>query len=148
MISVTESILIESTPKKVFDYATQYENDPAWRAGVFEVRYEPGTKKQPGKRTREVMRFMGQNLISYGVVDIQPSKLRSTFRNVSGPSKATGYRLAEPEGDKSRFTYHAQFAAGGVYKILSPFVKYLFRRRVCGDLKRLKIILETDTGKD
>jgi hypothetical protein len=41
MVSVTENIFIDRPADEVIAFIGNYENDPRWRAGVFEVRHAP-----------------------------------------------------------------------------------------------------------
>jgi hypothetical protein len=89
------------------------------------------------------MRFMGQDTVNYAEVVEYEVGHKTAFKTTAGPLSAWDYRLVESEGDGTRFTYATQAELSGLYKLLSPLVVWAFRRRVKGDLARLKEILET-----
>lgn len=96
-----------------------------------------------GTKTREVMRFMGQNTVNYAEVVEYEVGHKTAFETTAGPISASGYRLVEREGQQARLTYQAQSELSGLYKLLSPLIVLIFRRRVQTDLARLKQKLET-----
>ncbi len=145
MISVTESIVIDCPTDEVFAFIGNYENDPTWRAGVFEMQHDPPGEAHLGMKTREVMRFMGQNTVNWAEVVEYEVGHKTAFRTTAGPLSAWGYRLVEPAGEHTRFTYHAQAEFSGFYKLLSPLIAWMFRRRVEIDLEKLKEVLEANT---
>ena len=147
MVSVTEHILIDNPADEVFAFIGNYENDPKWRAGVFEMQHDPPGEAQVGTITREVMRFMGQKTVNYAEVVEYEFGHKTAFETTTGPISATGYRLVEREGQQSRFTYQAQSELSGTYRLLSPIIVWIFRRRVQKDLKRLKQILEVNKNE-
>jgi hypothetical protein len=147
MVSVTESILMDCPADEVFAFIGNYEHDPQWRAGVFEMQHDPPGKARVGTKTHEVMRFMGQKMVNHAVVVEYEMGHKTAFRTISSALSASGYRLVEQQGQQTRFTYHAQSELSGLYKWLSPFIVWTFRRRVKRDLKRLKEIVES-TGKE
>jgi Polyketide cyclase / dehydrase and lipid transport len=58
-LRITASINIRRPVGEVFAFAGDYENDPLWRSGVVEMRYETPGALRAGARTREIMRFPG-----------------------------------------------------------------------------------------
>ena len=59
VLRIVEGITIRRPVGEVFAFAGEYENDPLWRSGVEEMRYETPGGLSAGARTREVMRFPG-----------------------------------------------------------------------------------------
>ena len=147
MVSVTENILIDRPTEEVFAFIGNYENDPKWRAGVFEMRHDPPGEAQVGTKTREVMRFMGRRTVNCAEVVEYEVGHKTAFSTIAGPISASGYRLTEREGKPTRFTYHAHSELSGLYQLLSPLIVWAFRRRVQTDLARLKTLLETNKGR-
>jgi hypothetical protein len=140
--SITESITIQRSPDEVFAFVSNYENDPSWRAGVAEMRQDPPGPVRGGARTREVIRFMGRDLVTTATVTVEQPGRRVAFRSDSGPIPARGYREVAGRGEETTFTYHLTAELSGLYQLLEPMIVRDFRRRVASDLARIKGLLE------
>ena len=95
-------------------------------------------------KTHEVMRFMGRETVNVAeIVEYEPGR-KTTFKTIAGPLSATGDRLVESEGAGARLTYQAEAELIVWFRLLSPLIERSFRRRLRGDLERVKELLEAN----
>jgi hypothetical protein len=62
-MKIIVSIAIACPAESVFEFASDYTRDPAWRAGVIEMSQTPTGRPQLGTQTLEVARFFGYLLL-------------------------------------------------------------------------------------
>ena len=145
MPRVEEQIVIDRPPEDVFAFVTTPENDREWISTTVERQREKEGPIGVGSRIRAVDKFLGRRIDSTLEVTEHEPSTRSTIR-LRGPINASGSYVLEPvdRGTRFRWTLDADAGLGGLYlgKITDPLVTFVFRRRVRGDLRRLKEALE------
>jgi len=142
VLRIVEGITIRRPVGEVFAFAGEYENDPLWRSGVEEMRYETPGGLRAGARTREVMRFPGGSATTVAeIVGVERDR-GTAFESRGGPVPVWGRRAFEPVGGGTRFTYELSMRPGGPWALLSPVLATMLRRRAARDLRKLKAILE------
>jgi hypothetical protein len=145
MPRVEEEIIIDRPPEDVFAYLTTPENDLEWVSTAIERRREGEGEIGAGSRIRAVDRFLGRRIESILEVTEHVPPSRSAIR-LEGPITAQGTYLLEPAfgGTRFRWALEAEPGLGGLYlgRLTDPLVTFVFRRRVKGDLRRLKEVLE------
>jgi carbon monoxide dehydrogenase subunit G len=144
---VEESVVIGRPPEEVFAFVCEPENDHLWSSTAVERSVEPAGPVQVGSRIRAIDRFLGRRVEStFEVTEHDPPR-RSAIR-IEGPLAATGTYVLESAGDGTRFrwTMDAERGLGGLFlgRLTDPLVTLIFRRRLRGDLRRLKDVLERD----
>jgi carbon monoxide dehydrogenase subunit G len=145
MPRVEEEIVIDRPPEQVFVFVTTPENDKEWVSTAVERQREKVGPIEVGSRIRAVDKFLGRRIESMLEVTEHQPNARSAIR-LEGPIAARGRYLLEPVDGRTRFQWilEADPGLGGLYlgKLTDPLVTLLFRRRVRGDLRRLKDVLE------
>jgi uncharacterized membrane protein len=147
MPNVEEDILIGRPAEDVFAFVTDPQNDRLWSSTAVERRVESGGPIEVGSRIHAVDKFLGRRIEStFEVTEHEPSR-RSAIRFVSGPIPAEGTYTLEPANGGTRFRWglEAPPGLGGLYlgRFTDPLVTWMFRRRVQGDLRKLKQVLES-----
>ena len=144
--TIDERIALARPPAEAFATFADYERDSQWRGGVEEMRHEPPGAVQTGTTTREVLRLVGQRLVTNGrVTAYEPGKLLA-FETTDGPIAARGTRTvaATATGTEARYALTAELRGG--YRLLALLLVATFRRGVRADLRRLKGLIERDGG--
>jgi hypothetical protein len=145
MPRVEEEIVIDRPPEEVFAFVTTPESDKEWVSTAVERQREKVGPIEVGSRIRAVDKFLGRRIESMLVVTEHQPNARSAIR-LEGPIAARGSYLVEPVDGRTRFRWilDADPGLGGLYlgRLTDPLVTLLFRRRVRGDLRRLKGVLE------
>jgi carbon monoxide dehydrogenase subunit G len=145
MPRVEEEIVIDRPPEEVFAYVTTPENDLEWVSIAVERRRAGDGPIDVGSRIQAVDKFLGRRIESTLVVTEHAPSTRSAVR-LEGPIAANGAYVLEPAGTGTRFRWslEAEPGLGGVFlgRATDPLVTFVFRRRIKGDLRRLKDVLE------
>lgn len=140
-MQIQESIIIDASIEEVFAFTSNYEHDVRWRTGVVSMEQHPTGQAQVGTKTREVMRFMGQEMITTGEVTEHEINNFIVFQSIDGPYPVTGFRHVKATPEGTRFTYSLSVELNGMFKLLAPVLIPRFRKQVQEDLKRLQDIL-------
>lgn len=147
-MDITVSTVIERPIEAVFDYVSNYEHDPEWRAGVIEMIQVPPGRPHVGTKTREVGRFFGRKLLTPGEVTAYEPNRKIAFAGLMADEiRVSGSRAVAPEDERTRFTYQATVELSGFYRLVAPLMIASLRRRFAGDLHRLKVQLEAVAAK-
>ncbi len=142
MAIIKESITIRKPASEVFAFACNFQNDPSWRSGVVEMQLDPPGPCRLGTRTREVLHFFGQKMITEGeVTEYEPNR-HVSFRTIKGPLPVRNYREVIAEGEATRFTYQIEAEPQGLYRVFAPLMERSFRKQLIGDLQKLKQAVE------
>jgi uncharacterized membrane protein len=141
-LRITASVNIRRPVGEVFAFAGDYENDPLWRSGVVEMRYETPGALRAGARTREIMRFPGGCVTTIAEIVECERDRKTAFESRGGPVPVWGGRTFEPVDGGTRFTYELSMRPGGPWALLSPVLATMLRRRAARDLRKLKTLLE------
>jgi hypothetical protein len=141
MFTVKVSVDIARSPADVFAFAGDYRNDPAWRTGVVEMMVEGGTSPVVGAKTRETMRLLGRSAATVAEIT-ELAEARTSFRSISGPVLCEGSRTFVRSSSGTRMTYSLTLHPQGLLRLVEPLLAAILRRRVAGDMRRLKRMLE------
>ena len=141
-LMITASVDIRRPVGEVFAFAGDYENDPLWRSGVVEMRYETPGVLRTGARTREIMRFLGGRVTTVAEIVGFERDRKTAFESRGAPVPVWGSRTFEPVDGGTRFTYELSMRPGGPWALLSPVLATMLRRRAARDLRKLKTLLE------
>jgi carbon monoxide dehydrogenase subunit G len=150
MPRVEEETVINRPPKDVFNFVTAPENDLQWVSTAVERRRESEGEIGVGSKIRAIDKFLGRRIESTLEVTEHDPPRRSSIE-LRGQISARGTYALEPAGTGTRFRWslEADPGLGGLYlgRITDPLVTWVFRRRIQGDLRRLKSVLESSNGK-
>jgi len=141
-VRIVESVTVRRPVGEVFAFAGDYENDPIWRSGVVEMRYETPGGLRAGARTREVMRVFGGRATTVAEIVGFERNRKTTFESRGGPVPVRGSRTFESSGGNTRITYELSLRPGGLWALLSPVLATMLRLRAARDLRKLKALLE------
>jgi hypothetical protein len=139
---IEESIVIRRPAGAVFDFVSDYRNDPRWRRGVAAMTPTPPGPAADGTRVHEVLRFAGRTHVTDTTVhDVVPGRsLR--FEGAGTGGRVRGRRSVQPVADGTRLTNEVHVETGGLLRLFEPLLAPLFRRGTRRDLATLKQLLE------
>ncbi len=136
------SIWINRPAGQVFKFITDYNNDTRWRQGVLKMTQSPAGETGVGTITHEEMSFLGRPYVTIArITAFEPDK-RLEWASVEATTPASGWRMVEPEGQGTRFTYTIAANLQGFYRWLSPLMVGMFKKQMTRDATRLKRLLE------
>lgn len=140
-MNITATIRIARPAPEVLAFLTDYANDPAWRAGVLEMRARGPIAA--GTTTFERLRFLGSEYVTEGVIT-ERTETRLSFRGASDSVDASGYREVRVDGDGALVTYSLDLEPRAwLLRWFSPILRVLYARGVRRDMARLRDLLES-----
>jgi len=115
------TIHIDRSPKDVFDFVAEVENNPRRRSYVRETTWTDGEPMRPGRRGRQVSRVLGRRYEVVGeIVDWEPPQ-QVSWRTVAGGAAVRTDCRVVPEGGGCRLTITAEGDfTGRPWRLLSP----------------------------
>ncbi len=144
MISVQASVEIARPPVQVFDYFSNFENNPAWQQGMREATYTSDPPLRVGSTYDQVAKFLGRRIVSsFEVTAFAPGESIS-IASVGGSFPIQITRSVEALSDSStRVTADINGQPGRMFWIATPFLRWIVQRSVNKDYANLKRILES-----
>jgi len=143
LINIESSISIDRTPKDVFAYIANFENNPNWQSGMVEAHFTSEKPLGVGSTYTQVAKFMGRRVDSnFTVVEYDPDRLIK-ITTTSGSFPITVTRTVVPEGDGTLVRAIVEGDATGFMKLAEPMMRVMVQRSVNADYRRLKSLLET-----
>ena len=139
-LDFVHSIEIDRPAEAVFDYISDFENNPKWQGGMRACRWTSESRRDVGSTYVQEARFVGRKIETrFEVTAYDPGtsisieSTQSTF-----PIQVT--RSVEALGaDRCRVRAHIRGQPTGLLKLLSGMVK----KSVAKDYARLKELLES-----
>jgi uncharacterized membrane protein len=143
VIQVKVSVHIRRSPEEVFDYLSNFENNPKWQSGMVSAKFTSLGPLGVGSTYSQEARFLGRPVISeFEVIEYEPGR-RVKITSTTGTFPITVTRVVEPDGDgSSRVSAVIEGDASGVYRLAEPILRSIVQRSVQGDYERLKSVLE------
>lgn len=143
MIEVRISIFIQRSPGEVFDYISDFENNPHWQSGALEALKTSNGELSVGSTYTQVAKFLGRQVQSnFIVTEYEPGRMVK-MESDSGSFPIAVTRMVHPEGEGSRVRSLVEGEPKGYFKITEPILGRMVRRSVEADYDRLKQILES-----
>ena len=141
MIDLEDSVFIHQPINKVFEYVTDFENNPQWQTGIVTTEVTSTAPFGKGSTYSCVNRFLGFRFESEGIIaEYEPNKICS-YRFTSGSVSGESSFVFETVNGGTKFTTRGKLKLKNL-KLAGFLVNRKARRQVHSDLKRLKRILE------
>ena len=143
MIKVETSVEIGRPSDEVFEYISNFENNPTWQSGQLEATFTSEGPLGVGSTYDQVATFLGRRIFStFEVVEYEASrKVKATSRAGSFPITFT--RMVEPSGAGTKVKAIIEGDASGFFKLAQPLMRRMVQRSVDSDYRNLKKILES-----
>ncbi len=146
MIRVESSVIIERQPNEVFDYLTNFENNPLWQSGMKEAHFTSEGTLDVGSTYSQIARFLGRRIESnFVVVAYEPGRMVK-ISSTSGSFPITVTRSVESADLGTKVRAIVEGDATGFFRLAEPIMRRMVQRSVDGDYARLKELLETGDG--
>ena len=146
MIRVTAAVEIDRPADDVFDFLSNFENNPLWQGGMLEARFTSDPPLREGSTYEQVATFLKRRIVStFEVVGYDAGRFISiATMNSSFPIRVT--RRVEVLGDaKTRVPAEIEGDPGWYFLIASPLLRFVVQRSVNKDYANLKRILESQS---
>ena len=152
MMNESGEITIARPIEEVFDFVTDFENDPLWCPEAFSAEKESGEKQMVGARYKIVAgpNFMGMTMKQpggYEVTEVErPRAMEWSFWQGAGTGTSSYSLQSVGEGTLLRYEFHVSLP--GMQRLMEPPTRALSQYwRIPRMLKRLKKYLEV-TGDE
>jgi uncharacterized membrane protein len=143
LIQVKASVHINRSPEEVFEYLSNFENNPKWQAGMISAKFTSPGPLQVGSTYSQEARFLGRPVLSeFEVIEYEPGR-KVKITSTSGTFPITVTRFVESGKDGgSRVSALVEGDPSGIYRLAEPILRGMVQRSVQGDYDRLKKVLE------
>lgn len=135
-------LTIRRPPQVVFNFIANFENNPTWQSGIEAAWFTSEGPLDVGSTYSQRSKFLGRELeFDFEVTRFEPGRLVA-IESTSGSFPVNVVRAVEPVEEGSRVRAIIQGDAGGVFRLLSPILDWMTKRRIEADYARLKRMLE------
>ncbi len=143
MNPVTLSVDIGRPPADVFEFVSDFENNPRWQRGMRSCRWTSPPPHGVGSTYDQLARFLGREIrSSFEVVEHEPGR-RVKVASTAGPFPIAETRVVEPvDANRARVHVVVEGDASGFFRIGAPLLRPMVERAVRGDCARLKRLME------
>lgn len=143
MLTVDESIVINSPREEVWEFMTDPENVPVYSSNIVEYEMVSGGKQEVGRVCRGVAKVAGRRLeLTDELVEVE----RGRSGKLVSEDATIPYTLSlrfEDDGEGTKVIWHQEMESlKGVFKFADPIVLKLYARDVRSNLEKVKTILE------
>ncbi len=144
MIKVRTEVLIRRPSNEVFEYVSNFENNPRWQTGISQAKFTTDEALTVGSIYEQVASFLGRKVVStFRVIELVPGQMVKAT-TISGSFPITITRVVEPTAEGTRITGIIEGDASGFFRLAEPLLARLVQRSVDQDYARLKTVLESD----
>jgi uncharacterized membrane protein len=142
LIKIETKVQIERPSKEVFEYISNFENNPKWQSGQLEAKFTSEEPLQVGSTYDQVAKFLGRRIVStFEVLEFEPDR-KVKASSTSGSFPITFSRMVEPRGERTEVTAIIEGDASGFFKLAEPLLKRMVQNSVDSDYQNLKRIME------
>ncbi len=143
MKPITVTVEVDRSAAEVFDYVSDFENNPRWQRGMKSCRWTSQPPHGVESTYDQVARFLGKDVLSSFVVVEHEAGRRVKITSTAGPFPITETRTVEPLVDgRSRVTAIVEGDASRYFRRAAPLLRRMVQRSVRGDYAHLKQQLE------
>ena len=139
------SVTINRSVNKVFDFVTNLKNNTQWQTGILELEMTSEGRFDLGSTYRCVNRFMGQRIETEGVITSYVFDQTCSFRIMSGSVTGESSFFFEAADGATKLTATANLDLR-YFKMGKIFVKRKIDKQLKNDMLQLKKILENGKG--
>jgi uncharacterized membrane protein len=142
MIQVKTSVQIDRASEEVFDFISNFENNPKWQSGMVSAEVTSQGPLGVGSTYSQVAKFLGRPVVSeFEVIEYEPNRMVKAT-STAGSFPITFTRIVEPDGTGTKASAIIEGDASGFFKLAEPLLKRMVQKSVDGDYRNLKRILE------
>ncbi len=145
-VNVQVETVINRSRSDVAGFAMNADNDPVWIGGITQSRTLTEQPMGKGTQVERVAKFLGRRIEYVNEGDIYDPEKELLMHSVKGPFPMTVRYQFEDAADGTLARIQVSGDAGGFYRLVGPVLAQAVKRSVRGDLRRLKRLLESETG--
>ena len=142
MIRFENSVVINRPVEEVFEFVSNFNNDPLWQPAFQEGEITSEGPIGVGTTGRNVIRFLGRTIESTIEMTEYEENRKLGVRTTSGPTPAKVVDTFEPVEGGTRLTQNFEAEVGGFLKLAEPVVGRMVKRQQQNNFANLKDLLE------
>jgi hypothetical protein len=142
MITVSESIVINSSCKEVFDFVSNPANSHRYQKGLISSELLPEGPMGLGSTLRDRSKFMGRMVINESEVSEYDPPNALTLTTSAGPINGHFTMSCTQVEGGTEFAYHFEGRASGLLKMFEGMLAGQVAGTVRKDLAAVKTLLE------
>jgi hypothetical protein len=135
MKPITVTVDIDRPASEVFDFLSDFENNPRFQRGMRSCVWTSPPPHGVGSTYDQVAHFLGRDIVSSFVVVEHAPGHRVKIESTSGPFPIEETRIVESRGEGCRVTAIVGGDASGFLKALAPLQRPLVKRSVTRDYR-------------
>ena len=140
---VEVEIAVNRPANEVFEFISNFENNPRWQSGVQEARFTSERPLGVGSTYEQGSKFLGRRIeTSFEVIAYEPGVMVKA-RSTTGSFPITFTRSVEPLEEGAQVTAVIEGDAGGFFKLAEPLLNRMVERQINADYAALKDLLES-----
>ena len=139
------SVIINRPINKVFDFITDFNNNPIWQSDILELAITSEGRFGLGSTYRCVNRFMGKRIESKGVITEYVPDRACSFQIKSGSIRGESNFFFETVNGSTKFTTTADLDLK-FFILGRTIIKRKIYKQMKNDMLQLKSILENGGG--
>ena len=136
-------LILNKSRDEVWDTFDSLENLYKWQPSLKEFNLESGEAGQPGAKSR--LKYRERNK-DYEMIETITSRNKpeefSGAYEMKGTKNFITNRFFDLGEDKTKWELVSEFKFGGIFKLLSPFMKGMIVKRTRTDMNRFKELVE------
>lgn len=145
MIRIETSVHIDRHPDQVFEFISNFENNPKWQSGMVSAEFTSQRPLRIGSTYSQKAKFLGRPVISeFEVIEYVPNRMVKAA-SISGSFPITFTRTVRKENNGALVSAIIVGDAGGFFKLAEPLLRRMVQKSVDEDYRNLKRILEAET---
>jgi uncharacterized membrane protein len=145
MIKVETSVHVDRHPDEVFEFISNFENNPKWQSGMVSARFTSQGALRVGSTYAQEAKFLGRPVISeFEVIEYEPNRMVKAA-STSGSFPITFTRMVKAQDNGTLVSAVIEGDASGFFKLAQPLMRRMVQKSVDEDYRNLKRILENKT---
>ncbi len=142
MTHVQVTVYIEKTAEEVFEYISNFENNPNWQGGMLSCKYLSQPSHVVGSEYQQTANFLGKVIESkFRVVEYIPGK-RIKAKSIEGTFPIEFDRSVDPTESGCKVTAIVTGEPKGLFGILAPVLNLMVQKSIEKDYDTLKKLME------
>lgn len=140
---VEVEITVNLPANEVFEFISNFENNPRWQSGIQEARFTSEGPLGIGSTYEQSSKFLGRRIqTSFEVIAYEPRAMVKA-RSTSGSFPITFTRSVESLEEGTRVTAVIEGDASGFFRLAEPLLNRMVERQINADYAALKELLES-----
>ncbi len=147
MIEIVVEQVIRRSPDEVFEYVSDFENNPRWQKGMESARWTTDAPHGVGSRYDQVAHFLGREIVTtFEVTEYEGRSI--SIKSIESTMPLDITRSVEEHPDGALVRARVAGNPSGLFAIAAPLMRLMVKKSVTDDYAELARLLEQATDGD